>query len=294
MKDSFPASQRPPISVILATIEPWPDLANCLAVLEPQVTALGGEILVGDGHGGALTEDYVAESGCVSWIRMPGASVFALRAKAAESARGEIIATTEDHCVVGPDWCAQILEAFERHPEAQAVSGPILNGSPEHLIDWANYLHTFGCFLPPCDPHQRVRCPPSANLGYRRGVFPDGPIAAGWMELTLSPRLLHEGLFYMHDPLVVTHVQSHGVWHTFLAHFDNGRATTGLHPIPLSRRQLPWNVFRATVSIIGGGEAMRTIVRKSLPLLFLLSCCHALGETVGILAGPGKSPARLR
>ena len=39
------------LSVVLATIEPWPDLANCLAVLEPQVAAVGGEIIVGDGHG---------------------------------------------------------------------------------------------------------------------------------------------------------------------------------------------------------------------------------------------------
>ena len=280
--------------MILATIEPWPDLANCLAVLEPQVTAVGGEIVVGDGHGGALTEDYVRRSGCVSWIQAPGASVFELRARAAAAARGEIIATTEDHCVVGSDWCAAILEAFASHPEAQAVWGPILNGSREHWIDWANYLHTFGGFLPPCDPEQRVRCPPNANVAYRRDVFPDGPIPAGWMELELSPRLLHEGRFHMHERLVVTHVQSHGFWHTLLAHFDNGRATTGLNPIPLSGRQLPWNVFRATVGVIGGGQAMRPIVRKSLPLIFLLSCCHALGETVGILAGPGKSPARLR
>ena len=50
----LPMSDRPPLSVVLATIEPWPDLANCLAVLEPQVAAVGGEIIVGDGHGAAL------------------------------------------------------------------------------------------------------------------------------------------------------------------------------------------------------------------------------------------------
>ena len=157
--------------MILATIEPWPDLANCLAVLEPQVKTLGGEILVGDGHGNALTEDYVRESDCVSWIKVPGASVFELRARAAEAARGEIIATTEDHCVVGSDWCAAILEAFASHPEAQAVWGPILNGSREHWIDWANYLHTFGGFLP-LRSGAAGPLPPNANVAYRRDVFP--------------------------------------------------------------------------------------------------------------------------
>ena len=69
--------------------------------------------------------------------------------------------------------------------------------------------------------------------------------------------------------------------------------TTGAPPRGSTRFRCrggsPWNVFRATVGVIGG-QAMRPIVRKSLPLIFLLSCCHALGETVGILAGPGKVP----
>jgi hypothetical protein len=69
------------ISVVLATIEPWPDLANCLAVLEPQIAAVGGEIIVGDGHGAALDAAKAAGSDRLSWIRKPGASVFELRAR---------------------------------------------------------------------------------------------------------------------------------------------------------------------------------------------------------------------
>ena len=102
-------ADRPPISVILATTDPWPDLANCLDVLEPQVGALNGELIVGDAHGEALDGARVARSRCLSWIRLPGASVFELSARAAERARGEVIAATEDHCVVAPHWCAEIL-----------------------------------------------------------------------------------------------------------------------------------------------------------------------------------------
>ena len=277
--------------MILATIEPWPDLANCLAVLEPQVKTLGGEILVGDGHGNALTEDYVRESDCVSWIKVPGASVFELRARAAEAARGEIIATTEDHCVVGSDWCAAILEAFASHPEAQAVWGPILNGSREHWIDWANYLHTFGGFLPPAI-RSSGSVAPQRQRGLSPGRFPDGPIPAGWMELELSPRLLHEGRFHTHERLVVTHVQSHGFWHTLLAHFDNGRATTGLNPIPLSGRQL-WNVFRATVGDRRrAGDASNREEESPAHLPALLLPCA--GRDRGHSGRAGKSPARLR
>lgn len=287
-------SDRPPLSVILATTEPCSDLADCLAVLEPQVRALNGELIVGDAHGAGLDPQHVAESRCLTWIRLPGASVFALRARAAELARGEIIAATEDHCVVAPDWCVEILRGFALHPKALALAGPVMNGSRRHLIDRANYLHTFGGLLPPYDCEQRERCPPNANVAYRRSVFPAGSLAPGWMELELNPHLFRQGHFVFHEPMAVTHVQSHGFWNTLRAHFDNGRSTTGLHPIRLSRRQLPWNVYRGTLRAMGGRERHDPEIRASIPLLFLLSCCHALGETVGILAGPGRSPARIR
>src|SRR5947208_158663 len=45
--------ERVALSVVLATIEPWPDLANCLAVLAPQIAAEGGEVIDGDVHGDA-------------------------------------------------------------------------------------------------------------------------------------------------------------------------------------------------------------------------------------------------
>lgn len=288
-------TDRISISVVLATIEPWPDLANCLAVLEPQVVAVGGEIIVGDGHGNALDPRIAAKSDRIKWSQSPGASVFELRARGAEAARGEVVALTEDHCLVDADWCRQVLAAFDAHPEAMAVTGPVLNGSTEKLIDWANFLHTFGSYFPPVNHDQRDRCPPAANVAYRRSALGAGPIAPGWMELELAPRLFHDGLFYVHDKIAVTHVQSHGFWNTLLAHFDNGRSTTGLHPgVPISSRQLPWTQYQGAIRSLGGDSRATPALRAARPLMLLLSCCHAAGEVVGIIAGPGDSPARLR
>ena len=285
---------RPPISVVLATTDPVPDLANCLAVLEPQVSALSGEIIVGSSHDRDLDLKHAVDSRCVTVIRMRGASVFELRARAAERACGEIIAVTEDHCVVAPDWCVEILRGFALHPEALGLAGPVLNGSKKHLIDWANYLHTFAGLTPPCDWEHRERCPPNSNVAYRRSVFAGGPLAPGWMELEANPRLFQQGRFAFHEAMTVTHVQSHGFWKTLRAHFDNGRTTTGLGSVPLSGRQFPWNLYRDTLRELGELDRSRGEIRASLPLLFLLSCCHALGEIAGILAGPGRSPTRLR
>lgn len=285
---------RLPLSIILATTDPWPDLANCLKVLGPQVAAVGGEIIVGDGHGEALDSATVAASDRLSWVRLPGASVFELRARAVEQARGEIVALTEDHCVVGDDWCQQILAGFRLNPAAMGVTGPVLNGSNNYRIDRANYLHTFGSCCPPMNKSQRERCPPPANVAFRRTAIGPGPISAGSIELAVTPRLFNDQLICVHEGMTVTHVQSHGFLHTMLAHFDNGRSTTGLHRTPLSRRQLPWNLFRDTVRAFSPGARSMPSMRATMPLVFLLSCCHAAGEIAGILAGPGRSPARLR
>lgn len=282
------------LSVVLATIEPWPDLANCLAVLEPQVAAVGGEIIVGDGHGAALDAAKAAASDRLSWVHVPGASVFELRARAVELARGEIVALTEDHCIVGTDWCAQILEAFRRNPNAMAVTGPVLNGATEHLIDWANFLHTFGSYFPPVDKDQRRRSPPAANIAFRRSAIGAAPVTPGWLELELSGRLFRERLFCVHEGITVTHVQSHGFVGTLRAHFHNGRSTTGLRRAPGRRANRPWDLFRLVWQSMSSEARSLPSARASKPLIFLLSCCHCAGEIVGVLAGAGRSPARLR
>jgi hypothetical protein len=287
-------SDRIALSVVLATTEPWPDLAACLAVLEPQVAAVGGEIIVGDGHGEAIDAAKALSSERLRWVRLPGASVFELRARAAEQARGEIVALTEDHCIVGADWCGQILDTLSRNPNVDAVTGPVSNGSTEKWMDWANFLHTFGAFSPPVNREQDDRCPPVANIAFRRSVIGPGPIAAGWLELELNPRLFAEGRCLVHDPMTVTHVQSHGFWLTMRAHFDNGRSTTGLCPREFSEIQFPWTLFWRGFVAMGSTKKLRPAPRASLPLMFVLSCCHSAGEAVGILAGPGRSPARLR
>jgi len=114
------------------------------------------------------------------------------------------------------------------------------------------------------------------------------------MELEISPRLFRDELFFVHEGITVTHVQSHGFWGTLGAHFHNGRSTTGLSRVPLSSRQLLWNLLRGSLRSMSAETRRSATVRASLPLMFLLSCCHAACEVAGIVAGPGRSPAKLR
>jgi hypothetical protein len=114
------------------------------------------------------------------------------------------------------------------------------------------------------------------------------------MELVLNGQLVRENKVVVDDRIRVAHVQSHGFLGTFAAHFHNGRATTGLHPIRLSRRQLPWRLYRRTMETLQHKPGLEPVIRSCKPIIAMLSTCHALGETVGILLGPGKSAERLR
>ena len=111
------------LTVIVTTIEPWPDLSHVLDVLHPQVTAFGGEIIVAASDLAAPEELVVVDTPRVRWLRRRDATIPSLRAMATELARGEIIATTEDDCLVADDWCAEVIRGFAIHPLARAITG---------------------------------------------------------------------------------------------------------------------------------------------------------------------------
>ena len=135
---------RPPLSVVLATRSVWPAMSPTLDALVPQASELGAEVLVVDGDGHAFKDQVPPE---VRYVSVPGADVFRLRARGLVEARGEIVAFTEDHCVPAPDFCAATLRAHGEDPRP-AVSGAVVNGSPDSTIDRANFLNVHGDNLP--------------------------------------------------------------------------------------------------------------------------------------------------
>lgn len=298
------SDQAPPLSVILATTEPWPHARDAIDALDGQTRAAGGELIVADGDGAGLPPDAGSETypGMVV-VRDPGASVFALRAQAAALARGEVIAFTEDHCLAPPDWCERILNSHAEHPSAPAIGGAVENGSTETVMDWANFLITFGAFVPPVRADQRERCPAPANLSYKRATLPGERLAPGWMEYELNPDLFVRGEMIVDDRIRLVHIQPTSLRRACVMNFHNGRSTSGMlaagRPWRERRRMLrvrlgrPLNVFRETLRTVRGKPSVRRQTAEALPLLALLALCHGAGEYVGCLAGPGASPERL-
>jgi hypothetical protein len=124
------------------------------------------------------------------------------------------------------------------------------------------------------------------------------------MEVFYNRQLRERGEKLMaDDQLVVSHIQSWGFFGTFAAHFHNGRSIAGFR---LQGMKWPERILRlGSCFILPPVLLWRTVwpicVKRRLlgpalaclHLLALLASCQAIGEFVGYLAGPGKSPQQL-
>jgi hypothetical protein len=242
----------------------------------------------------------------VVWVRAPGADIFELRALGTARARGAIIAVTEDHCLVAPDWCERILAAHAEHPDGSVVAGCVLNGATDKLIDRANFLLVHGMSLPPlAESPARNWSPTPANMSFKRDVVPRPPQPRGFLELGLVTTLLAQGKVAIDDRIVVHHDQSNGFAGTFVDHFHAGRSVTGLVGTStgpaigrrvLARAALSYpRVIRERVRAMARDKpGTAPEVRRVLPLAVALVACAWAGTITGAVAGPGRSPHRMK
>lgn len=295
-------SEPPPaLSVVIATTQGWPDAALCLDALRAQAAATGAEIVIADGSGRPPPDPGRVGPGVV-WRSLPGAGVFELRAAATREARGAIVAVTEDHCVVGPRWCARILEVHARHPEAAAVKGVVANGSRERLIDWAAFLMSQAPHLPPFvggrdDAVVGVSC-----VAYKRSAL-DAALAEGGLPFPeLRDPWTWSGGIVADERLSVEHHQSGRLVATGMLQFHNARAVAGLRRGRMGGRDWirllgapllpPYRTLRILATCLGK-RVPRGVLLACLPLV--LWCCFwkGAGEVLGYVVGPGDSARKL-
>jgi hypothetical protein len=304
MDEKRPELMPTPLSIVVATIKPWPEARRCLDALQNQARLVEAEIIVADGHGNGLPDDVADSYPEVIWLRKPGGSVFYLRGLAMAKATGEIVAVTEDHCEVSQGWCERIIKAHKEHPDAAAIGGAVENGATTRRIDWANFLLGFGPFTQPIKNGEQDRISLQANISYKRRVIPRVIPQLGMMEVFFNRHLRERGEKLLADEeLLVYHIQSWSFFGTFAAHFHNGRSIAGFRiqdmkwPERILRLGgcfiLPPYLLWRTIWPICVKRRLLGHALACLHLLALLASCQAIGEFVGYLAGPGGSPQRV-
>ena len=86
-------------------------------------------------------------------------------------ARGEIIASTDDDCIVENQWLEKIRENFRRYPKAAAVGGSIIN-PVNTRISWSHYILTYSSWSPRAKK-RFVRDIPTCNIAYKKDIIKD-------------------------------------------------------------------------------------------------------------------------
>jgi hypothetical protein len=273
-----------------------------LQSLYDQAHAVSAEIIVADSTGRG--DPGPGQFPDVIWIRSPGASVYELRTLAMNRASGDIIALTEDHCRVTPNWCARILAAHREYPDAGVIGGAVENGATGALMDWASFFYANGEAMLPL---RRGSCQRiiQLNLSYKRRAISGAVRPAGKMEWMLNEDLRRQGeSLVVDDRIVVVHLQSLGVLGTCQLHYHGSRALAGfrLDRIGWVERMIrlgacavmpPLLFARALGTVLAKRRLLGTIVATT-PCLALLVCVRAAGAFVGFIAGPGNSPQGIR
>jgi hypothetical protein len=295
---------QPRLTVVVTTTQPWPECEIALDSVFEQATSLGGEVILADGGGdGPPSGRYPG----LRRIDLPGANVFRLRSVGLAAAQGPVVALTEDHCRVDPDWCAAVLRAHDEHPEAEVIAGSVRNGADRRLIDWANFLVSNAGALPPVTVRLGPDVTGQANVSYKRralGSYPPDALDEGLFRRDIAAAEGDEAL-RVDDRIGVVHVQSLSVADTLLIHFHDGRCVAAARQrrSPSVRAvlwafALPLRVPAASVRLLARTlwrrPGYRRVTLLAAPWLVAVTAAHKLGELVGSVAGAGNSPDRMR
>jgi hypothetical protein len=294
-----------PLSVIVATTQPWPEVELCMASLHAQAMAAGAEVIVMDGNGQGWTAEADARYPGVTAMPMPGASVLQMRAQAMIRARGVVVAVTEDHCRVAPDWCARLLASHAEHPEAAVIGGAVENGSDTQVIHWASFFIVNGPAMPPLVDGPSRRVAGQATVSYKAHVVPREAPERGRMEWVLTDSLRRQGHHLVTDSRIrVSHDQPLTFGEACAIHFHDSKTIAGFRLFEMTPEEralriaacvvmAPLLFLRTTVPLIAKGRHTGWLL-KSLPMISVLCGCRAAGALAGFLVGHGTSPRRIR
>lgn len=226
-----------------------------------------------------------------------------MRALALDASSGDIVAVTEDHCVPGERWVAEILSAFES-TGAVAVGGNVDNGVCDTGFDWATFLCEYSFFYPPVQEGE-TDVLPGMNVAYRRDALlavPRERLTMGFWETTAHPLLRQRGRFVSRNTIRMHHCKKFSlglflrqryVYSRYYAgiRFDSKDIGRRIVAALLSLALPPLLLWRMLTA--ASGKGLRGEFVRALPALTLFVIVWAWGEMVGYAAGPGRALAEI-
>lgn len=292
----------PELSVVVASVNGLPYLAECLAALERD--APDAEVVVAD-----WTDESTRRLVRERWPQVELLSfdqpmtVPELRAAGIFAARAPYVAVIEDHCNVLPGWADGIVEAHRVGHDV--VGGSIRNARTRRLRDWAAFFCEYSAFMEPA-PGGTVVGLPGMNVSYDRAALAaiEDLLRAGHWESWLHPRLLARGFELWCSPeVVLDHAKDFGIFEFVSQRYHYSRSYAGMRNAELGRKRMLYALgspllvplaYSRIARNVRSRPAYRSAFRRATPLILLYTLVWAFGEAVGYVFGGGRSILKVR
>jgi glycosyltransferase involved in cell wall biosynthesis len=159
----------PDLSVIVASFNSKPTIADCLNSLCRQETGHRFEVIVVDSSNDGTEALIAADFPEVRLIhfaerKYPGDA----RNVGIAEARAEIVASIDADCIADKKWVAEIMAAHQ--DPALVVGGAIANAVPRNYVGWTAYFCEFSEWMPGAARGWRTNMA-TANISYKRSAF---------------------------------------------------------------------------------------------------------------------------
>jgi GT2 family glycosyltransferase len=290
----------PTVSVVIASNRDKALLHACLGSLLGQCQRMSAELLVARAATASDVAGLAKTYPSVRFVTAPtDASIPQLRAIGMAQASGDVVALTEDHCIADENWVEALMQSA--HGDADVVGGGMDNARRSRAVDWAAYFAEYGFFSTDRPENNGTPLLTGANVAYKRHVIADviGWAQDGEWENVAHSRLVAQGsMLRFARTAAIYQNQTYSLRAFCVDRYLHGRDYARkrlaeeapnkrwvlLVASPLLPPLLTWRVARAAARSRWG-----TFIR-ALPATFVFLTAWSVGEAVGYLRGPARSP----
>lgn len=224
-------------SIVIPTYNRKDLLRRCLAAATNQNYPEYEVIVVDDGSTDGTGEMVRREFPQVCYIRQePNRGPAAARNRGIEAATGEIVAFTDDDCLVPPDWLSRLADGYQRYPQIAGAGGYL---EPPLEVRERNVYARYEWFMAqykgdvlPVEYQGGFETPGggTSNMSYRRKILLDVsgfdeafPLAAG-EDMDLKKRICDRGYSLLYIPVGILHLRDYNREGFKESHVTRGRA----------------------------------------------------------------------
>ncbi len=258
------------VSVIVPTFNRVVALSQCLETLRAQsLPRQDYELIVVDDGSTDGTADWLSQQHDLRVLRTAHRGAASARNAGARRAQGDMLAFTDDDCLVPPTWLCRLCTALA---EADVVGGRIVNGSPANLFAATSQAIVDALTVELNHDMRNGGMLTSNNVAYRRAIFEaaggyDERFVVGGEDRELHDRLWRRSARLRYLPeIVVQHNASPSLRQFLLQHYTYGRgAWIYYHQVP-APPHLPPAFYGQLAARIGQGQSAgrRTAMRAAL------------------------------